>query len=313
MPWLTGGFWGRLFGKSSPTPVRLVRGTEMSASGQSEAQALRDAMMSDELKGAEFEIIRSDGTPEQMADDLIKSSLPKAFFSDVDLATDIGKAQLLAMFVSRPRGASIEKDEIVSFVNRNKAHMRELMEQLLPHFREAAANIDGGDGIVTFIDYFGTQARHAYAGRPELIDIKSDRLLWLIYALALQLRNGQISYTDALDCLRKPAHFDRISNLSLVFMLRDYAESLGESSQPDLDYPMLVGEAARLKNLPGAASAAFAIVVRTREAGSGENILRYLDNQLPYLASHRPLDAEDSADVERIRKRFAAPMKPEDF
>jgi hypothetical protein len=304
------GFLGRLFGRQGPERQSPARQAHPSAQ---DIQAFRDAFMPEDRNAAGYEIIPTDGTPEQFAEALIRPHLPKVFFDQIDIGTDIGKAQFLAMLFSRPRGASIEKDEIIRFVRRNKVHMHEFMTRTLPDFREAGVHTEGGESLVKFSDYFGTQVRHAVEGHPERIDIKSDRLLWLIYALASQLDDGKISYDEALGYLRKPEHFDRISNLSLVFMLHDYAESLGQATQPSLCYLMLIGEAARLKDIVDAASAAFSIVLKTRDSTSGPHLLRYLDNQQPYLTRHSKLAPGNVAEVARIRSRFGTSVKPEDF
>ncbi|HZO47599.1 MAG TPA: hypothetical protein VFB68_17005 [Xanthobacteraceae bacterium] len=305
-------FIGRLFGRRRSADTK-PRQEERPVVGERDIRALRDALVPEDPNAPEYNILPTDGTPEQLADALIQSSLPKVFFDEIDLGTDIGQAQLLAMLFSRPRGASIEKDEIIRFVARNGAHIREFTGKTLPAFREAGIATQGGEGLVAFIDYFGTQVRHAAEGHPERIDIKSDRLLWLIYALALQLDAGKLSYDEALGYLCKPEHSERISSLSLVFMLHDYAESIGGATKPSLCYLMLIGEAARLKDFSDAASAAFAVVLRSRDASSGQHLIRYLENQVPYLSKRGKVTAEDSSELARIRSRFNTSVKPEDF
>ena len=78
---------------------------------RAEIEALRDAMLPRDLGGAEYQTTRIDGDPEEMAEALIKPSLPRVFFDQIDLSAQIGVAQMLAMFISRPGQASLEKDE----------------------------------------------------------------------------------------------------------------------------------------------------------------------------------------------------------
>jgi hypothetical protein len=96
-------------------------------------------------------------------------------------------------------------------------------------------------------------------------------------------------------------------------MLHDYAKAVGRPNQPELSYLMLIGEAGRLKDIVEAASAAFHVVLKMRSVGSGPSLLRYLDNQVPYLSKRGRLRANDHATLAGIRSRFAPTIKPEDF
>jgi hypothetical protein len=77
-----------------------------------------------------------------------------------------------------------------------------------------------------------------------------------VYALAQQLSKGKISYREAAAILSKPEHRDRISQLSLVFMLQDYAESIDTRNQPSTEYVLLILECAILSDDAASADAA---------------------------------------------------------
>jgi hypothetical protein len=305
------GLFGRQFG-SSPQDKSERGDAAHRQPTLTEIEAFRDAMLPRDLGGGDYEVIPADGTPEELADALIRSSLPRVFFDQIDLGTEIGLGQLLAMFVSRPGNASLEKDEIVRFVERNRSQMPEFFGKLLPQFKKAAA-ATGEERLTKFIEYFGTQAHYAYSNTPEKINIKSGRLLWLIYALAGQVDSGTLSYESALDYLQKPMHYDRISELTLGFKLYDYADSLDKPSRPSLVYLMLIGEAGRIKNIAGPAAAAFHVVAKSLVADGQGHILRFVNHLEPYLAKTGRLSHEDKLAIQRIRGRFATDMKPNDF
>jgi hypothetical protein len=96
-------------------------------------------------------------------------------------------------------------------------------------------------------------------------------------------------------------------------MLNDYAEAVRNSNQASVSYLMLIGEAARLSNLPDHAAAAFHLVIRTREAPSGEHLLRFIEHLEPYLTGNSKVTTEDTAELARIRGRFARSVNPKDF
>jgi hypothetical protein len=278
---------------------------------QAELKALRDAMFS-QNPGAGYQTIPVEGTPEEMAEALIKPSLPRAYFDQIDLSATIGMAQMLGMFVSRPPQASLEKDEIIRFVERNRPQMPEFFGKHLATFKKAAVAI-GDVKLTEFIEYFAKQAHCAYLNTPDKIDVKSDRFLWLVYALAAQVDSGRLGYNSALDYLQKPVHYDRISELTLQFMLYDYAESVGKVSQTSLVYVMLIGEAARIKNIPKAAAAAFMVVIRSGRVDKPANMLHFINNLEPFLLRAGLFSDEDKAAARRIRSRFASDIKPSDF
>ena len=131
--------------------------------------------------------------------------------------------------------------------------------------------------------------------------------------LASQVNSAKQSYDAALDSLQKPIHVDRISPLTIHFMLVDYGDSIGSVSQPNLVYLMLIGEAGRIKQIATAASAAFRIVTESTAADEHGNILRFVNNLEPFLIGAGQFEDRDKAAAQRIRGRFGPSFKPSDF
>src|SRR5262249_5697121 len=184
----------------------------------------------------DYEIIGLDGNPEEIADDLIRGSLPKTFIDEIDISTQEGLGRFFACLMLRRNQASLEKDEIIRFVDRNRTALKGGALELVEKLAEVGAKVDGGEALGRFFEYVLKQLRAALAGRPQDIDVKSDRLLWLVYALASQVSGGKLPYADALHILSKPEHRQRISSLSLLFMLKDFGESLGKTSEVSTEY-----------------------------------------------------------------------------
>src|SRR5437868_5498599 len=91
-------FLGRMFGFAHDDQP-MQPGGKTAVPTQTEIDAFRDAILpKGDQGGSGYELIPLDGTPEEVADALISSSLPRVFFNQIDLSTQIGMGQLLAMF-----------------------------------------------------------------------------------------------------------------------------------------------------------------------------------------------------------------------
>ena len=96
-------------------------------------------------------------------------------------------------------------------------------------------------------------------------------------------------------------------------MLYEFAESMGTVTPTSLVYVMLIGEAARIKNIPTAASAAFMVVISSARVDKQANILSFINKLEPFLVGVGQFSDEDKAAAGRIRGRFGSVIKPSDF
>lgn len=262
----------------------------------------------------EYEIIGLDGSPEEVAASLIRGSLPKTFIDEIDISTQEGLGRFFACLMLRRNQASLEKDEIIRFVDRNRAALEGGALELLEKLAEVGAKVEDGEELANFFNYVLTQLRAALAGRPQDIDVKSDRLLWLVYALASQVSGGKLPYADALQILSKPEHRQRISSLSLLFMLKDFGESLGETSQVSTEYVLLIIDCALISGDVPAASAGAAIASKLPAPRDSRTLVDVFTRARAFLATKADdvLPEIDRA-LARYRARFGAEIRDDDF
>jgi hypothetical protein len=257
-------------------------------------------------------VVKLSGEPEAIAQQLIAGDLPKTFLDEVDISNQEGQARLLACMMLRRRQASLEKDEIVRFVRRNEAALKRGGLDMLRALCSASGKVEGGKPLGQFFDYFTEQVDHALAGHPEKIDVKSDRLLWLCYALALKVSDG-FSHREAVRILSKPEHRARISKLSLAFMLRDWAEAMGTREFPDTEYLMLIAECALLSDNPGALSASYAILTRFSPAGDAAAWSDLMRRAAEELDRRGRLDEEGRQFLRKMDARFRQEIPDDDL
>jgi hypothetical protein len=264
----------------------------------------------DDLK---VEIISLDAEPEQIAEDLIRDSLPKTFLDQIDISDEQGISRLMACLLLRQHQASLEKDEIIRFVERNRRALGAGGLDLLRLLIEAGKKVEGGEGLAKFFEYFSEQVAAALAGRPQDIDVKSDRLLWLLYALAQRISSGSFQYEAAIKILAKPEHSDRISPLSLKFLLYDYADSVGRSSEVSTEYVMLIDECALMTQNVPAAAAATALLAKLPPPTDVPPFVDLMQRAKAFLtANGRDVEDTDAA-LARLRSRFEESVADDDF
>jgi hypothetical protein len=104
-----------------------------------------------------------EGDPEQVAGALVGQSLPDFFLSDIDLSTSMGMARWLNALVSRPYMASIEADELVAFVDRNRDFLRD--GRLLEALKESVEGASDEDVTAWFARSRGPDPPHSH--RPS--------------------------------------------------------------------------------------------------------------------------------------------------
>jgi|GEM_PF-5850103 len=261
-----------------------------------------------------YSVISLDGDPEAVAEDLIRDSLPKTFFNEIDISTDEGFSQLIACLMLRMHQCSMEKDEIIEFTQKNKLILKERLiplEEMIKVMK--TMNDPGAADMIFFFSYFFEQVNYCLAGKEHLVNIKSDRLLWLLYALASQLASRKISYKKALDILSKPIHRNRISLLSIQFMLKDFAESIGTPNTPHTEYLMLVTECGLKINDANAVSAVTAILPKLQLPVQREALQDLLQRSIVFLKTKNKPIIEAESFLSNLHKRFDNKISDDDL
>jgi hypothetical protein len=283
--------------------------------GQKHAQQERQRQeaTSNGPEGLSVTTIRLEGDPERVAEDLIRDSLPKTQLNEIDISDQAGLARLFACLMLRRNQASLEKDEILRFVQRNRKPLKSGALDLLKKLAEAGTHVEGGEGLSRFLEYLSTAVSAALEGRPQDIDIKSDRLLWLLYALGQQLSVGSIDYARAIAILQKPQHRDRISRLSLIFMLKDFAESLDTPSQAPVEYVLLILECALISRDVSSVAATSAILSKLPAPRDPASFVDVMARAREILASSGRKTSEIDECLERYKGRFRGEIVDDDF
>lgn len=266
-----------------------------------------------ESQSAYVHSVSLEGDPERIAEQLLAPSLWRVPLDQIDLSTQPGQAQLFTRFIASRGKASLEKDEIIRFTEKNRDSLPFFINDLLPKMVGMMKDTADGQEMAFSVEYFLEQVNYAYRKEYDKINVRSDRLFWLMYVLASQLQSRRIKYDEALTYLRKPEHKQRISPFSLQFMLVDYAEAMDQPNQPSIEMLLLIGEAARLINDVRSAHAGFSLVVRIGTGDNPDHLLRFIDELQPYLAKANVLDKEDLHHVARVNARFETKVDLNDF
>jgi hypothetical protein len=196
---------------------------------------------------SDADIVSIEGDPDAVAENLIRPHLPEKFLDDVSLDSDEGIAELLWLLIRRMGHASIEKDELIRFVQRNERPLRAKVLKMLPEMAEAAKASDEKFG--EYFDYFHENVQLALAGKTDKINMRSDRLFWLLFALTQQLDSNLITYAKARDLIARPQTTERISEHQLVYMFYDFADALETPQQASTTLMMLLTECAIIAKL----------------------------------------------------------------
>jgi len=199
------------------------------------------------------------------------------------------------------------------FVQRNRKALESGRLDVLKKLAEVAPKVEGGERLGSFFEYFSDAVSAALEGRPQDINIKSDRLLWLVYALAQQLSSAKVDFRQAIAVLSKPQHKDRISRLSLAFMLNDYAESLNTPTQPPTEYLLLILECAVLSRDAVSAGAASSVLGRLPAPRDPAAFIEVINRarELLVSAGRNPENIDDT--LKRYTGRFRRKVADDDL
>ena len=291
----------------------LPGGTRRGQQPAAQEEQVQEEETAGDAENLGYTTVSLDGDPEKIAEDLIRDSLPKTQLDQIDISDQAGLARLFACLLLRKNQASLEKDELLRFVARNRGPLKSGALDLLRMISEAGTHVEGGEGLSRFIEYFSTAVTAALEGRPQAINIKSDRLLWLLYALGHQLSSGKIDYRGAVVILNKPEHRGRISQLSLIFMLKDFGESLDTPSQAPVEYVLLILECALISGDVASAVATSAILGRLPAPRDPASFIDVMERARKLLASAGRNTGEVDESLNRYKGRFRRTVGEDEF
>lgn len=249
----------------------------------------------------QFETVSLHDDPDTVAHNLIRASLPGKFLDELSLDTDEGIAELMWLLLRRVGDASIEKDELIRFVQRNEGPLRARVAEMLPGMADAAKSTDENFGAM--FEYFNQNVELALAGRYEEMDMRSDRLFWLIYALASQLDDEFISFGEARSRLARPQTAQRISEHQLLYMVADFGKALGSPHEASWTMIMLVAECAIIAGMPGTLRVTAELLAEDPSATHYSHLLDLLERSALFLESRHEDTSALRAALFRLKQR----------
>jgi hypothetical protein len=259
----------------------------------------------------EARIIRLDGTPEETAESLIADTLPRVFLDQIDLGSADGPGLFLKSFIRRRFEASLERAEVIAFVesNRQVLERTEFLDLLAEATKRAAQNDDDGSWYRDAID----QMKRVLDGHPEQVDLVSSRLLWLCVALDSHVDAGHLDHAAAVQWLLRPRNRERITPRAVLYLLRDYIDNADELDEPRPEYVLLMVECALLADDKTCMVVA-AILLRNVPPAADSSALLTTWHQLKQrLVAAGSWAAEDQAALDRVAARFDTEILDDDF
>jgi hypothetical protein len=251
------------------------------------------------------------GDPEKRAAELV-GDVPGGRLDTYRVKTDTDLANVFKALIMRQGFASIERDEIIGFVEKNGAYANQLVT-MLEELASAGEKIEDGEKLSRYFSYLAEHIGYACRRQYDKIDVRSDKLFWLIYVLSSQLGSGMLAYDEVLTVLSRPHNRARISSHQLIYMLKDFAEAYGEPNQPSPDMLAIIAIAARPADKPTEASAALSICLKVGGLKNGPESLRILEDVYRYLVSAGAAKREDRARLDQLAGRYGALRDRRDF
>lgn len=265
----------------------------------------------------EFIMIDVTDDPERMAEELIADSLPKTLLSEIDISAESGLSRLLVYLVRRRHQAAIEKEEILAFVEQNcqaisNGALQPLQKLALDEVKVVAKET-GVEDIISYMEYFLENVNHLIRGHPELVDVKSDRLLWLIYALGLSLANKKTTYEKALSIINKPKYKQCISPLTLDYIIHDYIEGYHSPQEVCVECWMLLLDCALMIDREPVILAGSVLLSGFTPPLDVTNWLAVLKRCYSWIIRNGKEAPELEQNIRRIESRFNNRVSEDDF
>ncbi len=230
----------------------------------------------------ESDYISLEGDPDDVAAKLLAPHLPPSLLDSIRIDSDFGIAELLMHLTHRMGRASIEKDELIRFVDMNRAALKSGRLAMMDKFLSAAKATDENYGHC--FQYFIDNVRLAFAGRTSEMDMRSDKLFWLVFALSHQLTSNKISYEQVRAKLSRPEVVRRISRHQLFYMVHDYVESLETPQEPPQTVLIVTGECALLGDEPKIVQVVAELLAKHLNQKYQVMLISFLTRAADYLA-----------------------------
>ena len=253
-----------------------------------------------------------DGSPEETAAGLIANALPETFLSDLDLSgtAEPPPTALFKNLITRQHYAAVEYDEMVQFVDRNRAL---LQDGRLLSIMQFAAKARPVEGVTPWLLSMIEQIRHVVNGQAELVTLVSDRLLYLCAALDIHIDAELLTFAEAQRILAKPESFARMRPPAIKNLFRDYTKNMESLDGPRVPYVMVITECALMTGLTTGQLVGAALLAKLPPPA---DVQAWLDQQERLRKRLRDADSwspQLEQSYERAKSRFAKPNADDDF
>ena len=259
----------------------------------------------------ESRIVILKNSPEETAEDLIAPSLPRLFLDQIDLRSADGPGLFVEALSRRRFEASVERAEVIGFVERNRAVLERT--GLLDSFVDMAGPAIQSDDDRTWIYNLIDQMKHVLGGHPERVDMVSSRLLWLCVALDYHVSSGLLDHAAAVQVLRRPHNRERITRNAVMYLLGDYINSMDELDTPRSEYVLLLAECALLADDKACMGGAAVLLGNIPPVADTSAWLAVYHRLRQRLAAVGAWTAEYQAALDRIAERFDSGIPDDDF
>jgi len=260
---------------------------------------------------SETRIVRLDGTPEETAEALIADSLPQVFLDQIDLTSADGPRLFAVSLVRRRYEASLERAEVIAFVERNRPVLErmEFLDSVLGMLKRAARN----DGDRAWFGDVIDQMKHVLDGHPEQVDLVSSRLLWLCIALDSHVSSGRLDHAAAIRWLLRPHNRERITPRAVLYLLRDYVDNADDLDELRSEYVLLMAECALLTDDKNCMVIAAVLLRNVPPVADSSAWLTTWHRLRQRLVGAGSWSAEDQAALDRTTARFDTEIPDDDY
>ncbi|MEU9919646.1 hypothetical protein [Streptomyces sp. NPDC051001] len=256
-------------------------------------------------------------SPDEIANVFFGSMLPYDPLARLDLRGATGErglALLMAALVHRLSQRSLERDEIVAFVEHNRVTLqRERWLEFLIDKLPAGRSNDKDAPLLDATRDAAVQMRHALRGRPQDIDVISNRLLYLCIALDMKLGHDGFTYQTAVGHLFRPQTQALMSDAAVMYLFADYYRNMDEIDEPRTGYVMLLTECALLADTNSALVMAKILLRGLPPPGDTASWLDVRHRLAARLRSSGSWTAEDESWLARAVGRFADEVPDDDL
>lgn len=271
-------------------------------------------------KDPNYVSVELDKSPDEIANALFNSMLTDDPLASVNLRSATGEegmALFMAALVRRLVQRSLERDEVIAFVEGNRAVLERegWIGFLLDNLPEVDED-DEADGVamIRTMRDAAAQMQLALAHRPQDIQVVSNRLLYLCIALAMKIRHGDLTHEAAVrGYLARPSTRALMSEKAVLFLLSDYLRNMDDIDEPDSSYVMLVAECALFTDDISSIAVAATLLRHLPPPAGATSWLNLRQRLATRLRSCGRWNADDEASLAKAINRFAEVVTDDDL